>query len=143
MKTITVFASMILAISIVACGGSEQDASEQNNAAQTETEQAPAPTPATPEMMDGVQVITVAVHDTGYSPAHIAFKAGVPAKIIFDQYGTTPCAWDVKSPALGIELTEIPKATKKAVEFTPTKGGTYSFTCGMDMLRGSIIVQES
>lgn len=96
---------------------------------------------AQPEIVDGVQVITVKVEDMGYTPDRIAFKAGVPAKIIFDQHGTTECAWDVMSKDLGIKLTALPEGEQTAVEFTPEEAGTYTFTCGMDMLKGTVIVE--
>lgn len=96
---------------------------------------------AQPEVIDGVQVITVKVEDMGYTPNRIAFKAGVPAKIIFDQHGTTECAWDVMSKDLGIKLTPLPEGEQTAVEFTPQEAGTYTFTCGMDMLKGTVVVE--
>ena len=96
---------------------------------------------AQPEIVDGVQVITVKVEDMGYTPDRLAFKAGVPAKIIFDQHGTTECAWDVMSKDLGIKLTALPEGEQTAVEFTPEEAGTYTFTCGMDMLKGTVIVE--
>lgn len=148
MKLTVLFTSALLATSLIACGGEEE--ATHTPADTTHSEAPPAPeTPApaaeeaaSPEMMNGVQVITVNVQDTGYIPSRIKFKAGVPAKIIFDQHGTTKCAWDVKSPDLGIKLTEIPKDKKTEVSFTPDKSGTFAFTCGMDMMRGSIIVEE-
>ena len=99
--------------------------------------------PVQPEVMDGVQVITVKVTDMKYEPAKIALKAGMPAKIVFDQHGTTQCAWDVMSKDLGIALTDIPEGKQTPVEFTPEKAGTYKFSCGMDMLRGTVIVEDS
>lgn len=95
------------------------------------------------EMVDGTQVITVKVTDMGYEPSRLSFKAGVPATIIFDQHGTTSCAWDVMSEDLGIALTDLPEGTQTEVSFTPDASGTYSFTCGMDMLKGSVIVEEA
>ena len=144
MKSILITGLLMGTMLLGACSG-ENDAQEpvtEESAQEQPVEAAPAK-PVMAGMMDGVQVINVAVYDTGYSPANIGFKAGVPARIIFDQHGTTPCAWDVKSPDLGIGLTELPKMKRTTVEFTPEKGGTYSFTCGMDMLRGSILVRES
>lgn len=146
MKLTALFASALLTVSLVACGGEEDGANRtEDTTAQAETPATETPAAqeaATPEMVEGVQVITVNVQDTGYVPSSIRFKAGVPAKIIFDQHGTTTCAWDVKSPDLGIKLTELPKDTKTEVTFTPDKSGSFTFTCGMDMLRGAIIVEE-
>lgn len=148
MKLTVLFASALLAVGLVACGGEDEAAkmpedTAAGSGAYSATETPVAEEAATPEMVNGVQVITVNVQDTGYIPSRIKFKAGIPAKIIFDQHGTTACAWDVKSPDLGIKLTELPKNAKTEVSFTPDKSGTFAFTCGMDMLRGSIIVEEA
>jgi plastocyanin domain-containing protein len=91
---------------------------------------------------DGVQIITVKVEDMGYTPKKIEFKAGMPARIVFDQHGTTSCAWDVKSEGLGIPLTDIPEGKQTAVDFTPGEPGEYAFTCGMGMLHGSVVVEQ-
>ena len=93
------------------------------------------------EMVDGVQVITVKVEDMGYTPSRIALKEGVPAKLIFEQHGTTACAWDVMSKELGIPLTELPEGETTEVEFTPSASGEYTFTCGMDMMKAAVIVE--
>lgn len=114
----------------------EMDEISEDEAADDVAEEA-----AQPEMVDGVQVITVRVEDEGYTPSRIAFQEGIPAKIIFDQHGTTACAWDVMSKDLGIKLTELPEGEQTAVEFTPEKEGTYTFTCGMDMMKGTVVVE--
>ena len=150
MKLTALFASAILTVGFIACGGEESsdtaDTTTTQNEAPAQPQAAPETQPAqeaaAPEMVNGVQVITVSVQDTGYIPSHIKFKEGVPAKIIFEQHGTTACAWDVKSPDLGIKLTKLPKDKKTEVAFTPDKSGTFAFTCGMDMLHGSIIVEQ-
>ena len=147
MKNVFLSAAMILTLSLgfVACGDDAADeATEGEATTENVTEEAPEETPATAaEMVEGVQVITVKVEDMGYTPSRIALKAGVPAKIIFDQHGTTKCAWDVMSKDLGIPLTDLPEGEVTEVEFTPGEGGTYSFTCGMDMMKGTVIVDEA
>jgi plastocyanin domain-containing protein len=37
----------------------------------------------------------------------------------------------------------VPQGKETAVEFTPDKEGEYTFMCGMDMLKGTIIVKQS
>ena len=36
---------------------------------------------------------------------------------------------------------KLPLNEPVTVEFTPQKAGTVKFTCGMDMLRGQVVVQ--
>ena len=126
-----------------ACGTEEQADTENATAEQTMPEEQPTEMEAVQaEMVDGVQTITVKVTDMKYEPAKIALKAGVPAKITFDQHGTTQCAWDMKSEDLGIPLTDLPEGEMTVVEFTPAETGTYTYTCGMDMLKGTVVVEE-
>lgn len=138
----------ILGTGLVACDAGEEETMDDQANTETVEETADTEDPAEelaeaaqPEMVDGTQVITVKVDDGGYTPERIAFKAGVPAKIIFDQHGTTECAWDVMSKDLGIKLTAIPEGEQTAVEFTPQEAGTYTFTCGMNMMKGTVIVE--
>ncbi|MGE3801773.1 MAG: cupredoxin domain-containing protein [Candidatus Kapaibacterium sp.] len=131
-------------LTFTACG--DESAKEKGDEVTEQTEQTTPETETAvatqPEVVDGVQVITVKVEDMGYTPSKIAFKAGMPAKIIFDQHAEYECASDVMSKDLGIALTKLPKAEKTEVTFTPDKAGTYQFTCGMDMLKGTVIVEE-
>ena len=138
-----IFALLILPfIGTIGCGSNESN--EKPVAEMPEDmEEAVVTEAAQPEMVDGVQVITVKIDDFGYTPNRIAFAPGVPAKIVFDQHGTTKCAWDVMSADLGIALTDLPEGEKTEVTFTPTAAGTYSFTCGMDMMKGTVIVAEA
>ncbi len=135
------------ALIFTACGGETEETSGKEGAGTTAetvegTTDGEKNEAVQPDVIDGVQVITVKVEDMGYTPNRIAFKAGMPAKIIFDQHAEYECASDVMSKDLGIKLTELPKAQKTEVTFTPEKAGTYQFTCGMDMLKGTVIVEE-
>ena len=142
-------AILLLPILLIACGDAAEESAEETTATEETTDAAESvetseetAEPARPTVENGVQVITVTVEDTGYTPNRIAFTAGMPAKIIFDQHGTTACAWDVMSNDLDIALTELPEGTKTEVAFTPAKSGSYTFSCGMDMLKGTIVVEE-
>lgn len=75
----------------------------------------------------------------GYAPSTIALKAGVPTRLIFHRVETASCSEEVVIPEFAIRK-KLPAHKKTAVEFTPEKPGRYSFTCGMGMLRGTLIV---
>jgi sulfite exporter TauE/SafE/plastocyanin domain-containing protein len=93
-------------------------------------------TQGTAEASGGVQKIAVDVSQ-GYNPNEIVLKAGVPAEITFGQ--SSGCTAVVQSKDLGFEedLTTGPKTVKLQGLAT----GTYAFACGMDMVRGTIVVQ--
>lgn len=76
----------------------------------------------------------------GYSPDVIAVKAGVPLRLNFYRDETSSCSEQVVFSDFGI-ARDLPAYKTTAIEFTPEKAGEFSFTCGMNMLRGRLIVR--
>lgn len=104
------------------CGGS---------AAQSE------PVEGTARLEGGVQRIDVDLASGSYNPNTIILKAGVPAEITFGQ--SSGCTAQVISQDLGFseDLTSGPKTVKLGA----LSAGEYSFSCGMQMVFGKIVVQ--
>jgi plastocyanin domain-containing protein len=88
----------------------------------------------------GVQRIRVEVKG-GYTPAVIRVRAGAPVRLDFHRDETNPCTEEVVIPDFGIR-TYLPAHRTTPVSFTPTTG-TYEFTCGMGMVRGTIIAEQN
>lgn len=85
---------------------------------------------------DGVQRISVDA-SIGYNPNVIVLEAGVPAEITFSEaYG---CMAQVMSRDL--DFFEDLQSGAKTVKLPALEAGTYSFSCGMEMVFGSIVVQ--
>ncbi len=89
---------------------------------------------------DGVQTVEITVTSEGYAPAVIQLKPGVPARLVFTRTVDSECARQVQIPDFGVEKTELPLNEPYAIEFTPTEGGPYQFICGMNMMKGTILV---
>jgi plastocyanin domain-containing protein len=87
----------------------------------------------------GMQRILVEVKG-GYAPAVIRVRAGAPVRLDFHRDETSPCTEEVVIPDFGIR-TYLPAHRTTAVSFTPA-AGTYEFTCGMGMVRGTIIAEQ-
>jgi hypothetical protein len=89
------------------------------------------------EVTGGVQRIAVDLSSGSYNPSEIVLKAGVPAEITFGQ--SSGCTAQVQSQDLGFfeDLTGGPKT----VGLPALKAGTYTFSCGMQMVFGSIVVK--
>jgi plastocyanin domain-containing protein len=87
----------------------------------------------------GVQRVQVEVKG-GYTPALIRVRAGAPVRLDFHRDETNTCTEEVVIPDLGIR-TYLPAHRTTPVRFTPA-AGTYEFTCGMGMVRGTIIAEE-
>jgi hypothetical protein len=82
----------------------------------------------------------IKVSSAGYEPARIQAKAGQPLKLAFFRVDAENCGRLVKFPSLGIER-ELPPGQTVVIEVTPHKSGPLSFSCGMNMMRGELIVQ--
>lgn len=90
---------------------------------------------------DGVQTVTIVVSDMGYAPGTVELKAGVKTRLVFDQQSKSACAGQVQIPSQGVKPTDLPFGQKTVVEFTPKEAGSFNFACGMDMMKGTILVK--
>lgn len=89
----------------------------------------------------GVQEIRITVKG-GYSPDLIVVKQGRPVKLDFYRDETASCSEEVIFGDFGI-ARHLPSFTTTVIEFTPDKAGEFIFTCGMNMLRGKLIVEPA
>ena len=87
----------------------------------------------------GVQEIKVMVKG-GYGPDVIVVKKGIPVKINFYRDETADCSEEIVFGDFGIRKS-LPAYKTTSIEFTPEKEGEYTFTCGMGMMRGKLIVE--
>ncbi len=87
----------------------------------------------------GVQEMKITVKG-GYSPDVIVVKRGVPVKLNFYRDDTASCTDQVILGDFGI-ARDLPAYKTTAIEFTPDKTGEFSFTCGMNMLHGKLVVE--
>ncbi len=87
----------------------------------------------------GVQEIKVTVKG-GYSPDVIVVKSGVPVRLNFYRDETSSCSEQIVFGDFGI-VKDLPAFKITPIEFTPEKSGEFTFACGMNMLRGKLIVQ--
>jgi hypothetical protein len=88
---------------------------------------------------DGIQEVTINISDSGYSPANIRLKMGIPVKVTLKTENTFGCARAFVVPSLNIQKT-LPKTGVDSFGFTPNKTGQISFTCSMGMYRGQFEV---
>ena len=86
----------------------------------------------------GVQRVKITVKG-GYSPDTIVVTQGVPVRLDFYRDETSSCSDQVILGDFGI-ARDLPPFETTTVEFTPDTAGTFSFTCGMRMLHGKLVV---
>ena len=87
-----------------------------------------------------VQSASVDLTERGYEPAGVRLRRGVPARVTFTRKVSATCATEVVLPDYGIRRA-LPLDEPVTVEFTPEKAGEFTFSCGMGMLRGALIVK--
>ncbi|NBC01789.1 MAG: hypothetical protein GVY15_13135 [Bacteroidetes bacterium] len=95
-----------------------------------------------PDASADEQVIEIDVTNRGYAPAQIELTAGVPTRLVVTRTGDSACASQLQIPDMDIAPTDLPLDKSVEFAFTPTEEGTYAFTCGMDMLTGTLSVQS-
>lgn len=89
----------------------------------------------------GVQEIKVTVKGR-YSPDVIVVKKDVLVRLNFYRDETSSCSEQVIFGDFGV-ARDLPAFKTTPIEFTPDKAGEFNFVCGMNMLRGKLIVESS
>lgn len=85
------------------------------------------------------QRIVVNLTENGYRPSSFRLQKGVGARVTFIRKTNATCGQEIVIPAYGVRR-DLPLNQRVTVSFMPRQTGTFNFTCGMDMLRGKIIV---
>ncbi len=92
------------------------------------------------EAHQGIQELTITV-DGGYQPARVVVKVGQPVRLNFWRRDPSSCLEKVLLPDFQI-ASDLALNHVTPIEFTPLKSGEYQFTCGMNMFRGIVEVQD-
>ena len=87
----------------------------------------------------GVQEIDITVRG-GYTPDRVVVRAGSPVRLNFYRDESNSCSETVVFGDFGV-ARQLPAHKKTAVEFTPERPGEFTWTCGMSMMRGKLVVQ--
>ena len=96
--------------------------------------------PVAPVAAAPVQKIAIAVTKEGFVPATAAAKAGVPIELVFTRRTEDTCAKEVEVPSMKVRK---PLPLDQPVSITVPAGTARSlaFVCGMNMLKGSVVVR--
>lgn len=89
----------------------------------------------------GIQTVKITVKGA-YSPDVIEVTQGVPLRLDFYRDETSSCSEEVVFSDFGISRALAAFKTT-SIEFTPGKAGEFTFTCGMRMMRGKLIVKPA
>jgi len=87
-----------------------------------------------PTIVGDIQNITVMV-EGGYTPDRIAVHVGQLVRLSFHRTDPNRCLEEVCLPDFQIARS-LPLNQKTTIEFTPTRPGHYTFSCGRDQVHG-------
>ena len=90
---------------------------------------------------NGVQEVRIIVKG-GYTPDTIVVQAGKPVRLQFYRDETADCSERLVFEAFGIDVA-LPAFQTTPVEFTPDVAGEFPFRCGMNMLKGVVVVEAA
>jgi plastocyanin domain-containing protein len=122
---------LVLIALVTACAQQEQPTARQQ----------PAPAPATTTQVSsaGVQEHTIDVA-AEFTPASVTLKAGQPARLHFRRGDKPTCADEIVIPALNVRKKLAANQTV-TIDIPAQQARTLTFACGMDMMKGSLVVQ--
>ena len=94
---------------------------------------------AAPAGAGGAQELDIEVKG-GYTPDVIVVRRGAPVRLNFHRAEADSCGERVVFSDFRI-ARDLPAFKTTTVEFTPEREGEFTFTCGMGMMRGKLIVR--
>jgi RND family efflux transporter MFP subunit len=86
------------------------------------------------------RVVKINVGDAGFEPSRVEVQQGATATLEFTRTSEKSCATEVLVPSQQIRLA-LPLNTPVNVDVRATEAGEIAFSCGMDMLKGTIVVR--
>lgn len=89
---------------------------------------------------DGVQEVTVQVAQGVYRPNVLQAKANAPLRIRVEVQERHSCATKLLIPDLKLDF-DLPTAGTVDLVIPASPAGSYLFTCGMKMVKGSIVLE--
>jgi sulfite exporter TauE/SafE len=88
---------------------------------------------------DGVVEIPMTIENATFVPQTVAIPADTPVRLIVDRKEANACSVQLAIPQIGV-LVNLADNAVTAVDIPATKAGTYTLTCGMGMIPGSLVV---
>jgi len=87
-----------------------------------------------------IQTAKIEITTKGYQPTRLKLRRGLRARVTFLRTTDTTCVKEIVLPDFGIRRM-LPLNQPVVVTFTPTRKGSFTFVCGMNMMSGQMIVQ--
>ncbi len=99
----------------------------------------PTPADAQGHAHHAVRDVSIVV-DAVYRPSRVEVTEGEHVRLAFVRRDYTPCTREVVFPGLGIRR-ELPTNERVVVDLGVLAPGEHEFKCGMNMIRGTVVVR--
>jgi hypothetical protein len=86
------------------------------------------------------QSVRIEVTENGFKPDRVSLRTGIAAQLTFVRTTDKTCGTEVVFPSLSLKRA-LPLNEPVVIDFTPARTGEVAFTCGMNMLKGVVVVQ--
>lgn len=101
---------------------------------------APAPVSPAPQAATSPGPVKITVGDGGFEPARVEVSKGTRITLEFTRVSEKTCATEVAVPDQQIKRA-LPLNTPVTVDVSVETVGEIVFTCGMNMLKGAVVVR--
>jgi sulfite exporter TauE/SafE len=86
---------------------------------------------------DGTPVFDLLIEDTQFVPSTVTLPTGRASRIVVDRREDAACSDQLAIPQLGV-LADLAPNAKTVVEVPAGAAGSYTLTCGMGMMSGTL-----
>lgn len=107
---------------------------------ETPLPQADAATAPAQAAAEAVQQVDLKISGTEFQPASFSVAKGKPVRLTVTRDEKPTCGDVLVIPSMNIRR-DIPRDQVTTIEFTPTTAGELELTCGMNMMKGKVVVQ--
>lgn len=86
--------------------------------------------------------IAISVTERGFEPDNVSVPGGEPVTLVFTRTTDSTCAKEVVIPIDGKSIEKpLPLNEAVAIEVTFAQAGQITYACGMDMVKGTVVVR--
>jgi plastocyanin domain-containing protein len=102
--------------------------------------EAPTPEASSPVASSGVQEVQLTVTDAGFQPAEVQVAKDRPIRLTVTRKTAQTCATEIVFKEIDVKH-DLPLDQAVTIDLPAQPSGTLNYACGMDMIKGSLVVQ--
>lgn len=121
--------AVLLVVGLASCSG-------KKSTSETATTTTESPSP----LASGAQEVQLTVTDKGFEPAQITVEKDRPIVLTVTRKTDATCAKEIVFKEIAVKH-DLPLNEAVRIELPASPSGTLNYACGMDMLKGSVVVQ--